>query len=107
RFAVIPKPRLCCFMCRIVSGLHVDAKHVAGRFMQTFPRAFVSSPRCDLLHQRLFMSDGVSSEQASNVSEHSAADDDPAANDSTGLKPTCLDLTRLGGMGVHLARCRT
>ncbi|WP_377703919.1 hypothetical protein, partial [Paracidovorax citrulli] len=27
----------CCFMRRIVSGLHADAKHVVGRFMQTFP----------------------------------------------------------------------
>lgn len=33
--AVCPKPRLCCFMLRIVLVLHVDAKQVVRRFMQT------------------------------------------------------------------------
>src|SRR5574343_1347840 len=36
RLDVCPKPRLCCFMDRIVSVLQADAKHGVGRLMQTF-----------------------------------------------------------------------
>ncbi len=41
RLAVCPKPRLCCLMLRIVLVLHVNAKQVVRRFMQTFLRQFL------------------------------------------------------------------
>ena len=38
RFVDVPNPRLLCFMGSMVSGNQADAKHMSGRFMQTFPK---------------------------------------------------------------------
>ena len=53
RFVEAPNPRLLCFMGSMVSGNHAGAKHMARRFLKTFPGRPVFMQIPGILQRRL------------------------------------------------------